>query len=143
MSRKLTPRSFWSFPMLRFPFSLLEEGEEEGWSQDFSGHSGLSVSEDENLVYIEAALPGLKLEEIEITFDQGILWIKGEKKEETENKNKKFYRKAMSIFSYRVAIPGNIDESKQPDAVYKDGIIRITFAKQQQSQPKKISIKNS
>lgn len=143
MSRKMVPRSFWSFPMLRFPFSLFEEGEEEGWMQDFSEPSGLSVSEDENNVYVEAAVPGLKPEEIEVTFDKGILWIKGEKKEESENKNKKFYRKAMSSFSYRIAIPGNIDEAKSPEATCKSGMIRLIFSKTKMGQPKKIPIKTT
>jgi len=128
--------------MLRFPFSIFEEGEEEGWMQDFSEPSGLSVSEDDNNVYIEAAVPGLKPDDIEMTFDKGILWIKGEKKEESENKNKKFYRKAMGTFSYRIAIPGNIDEAKLPEATCTHGVIRIVFPKTKLAQPKKIPIKS-
>ena len=143
MSRKLAPKSFWSFPMFRFPFSIFEEGEEEGWMHDLSEASGLSVSEDENSVYIEAAVPGLKPEEIEVTFERGILWIKGERKDEMDNKSKKFYRKSMSTFSYRIAVPGDVDESKQPDATCKHGVIRIVFHKNTQSQPKKIPIKPS
>ncbi len=140
MPRKMPPRSLWSFPMVRFPFSLLEE-DEEGWMENFSEPSGLSVSEDENQVYIEAAVPGLKPEEIEMTFDKGIVWIKGEKKEEAGDKNKKFYRKALSTFSYRIAVPGNIDESKHPEAVCKNGILRVIFSKTTKTQPKKIAIK--
>lgn len=142
MTRKMIPRSLWSFPMLRFPFSLLDEGE-EGWMENYTEPSGLSVSEDENSVYIEAAVPGLKPEEIEMTFEKGILWIKGEKKEEAEDKNKKFYRKALSTFSYRIAVPNNIDESKQPEATCKNGILHITFSKATKAQPKKIPIKPS
>ena len=56
--------------------------EGDGWLHEFSDLSGLSVSEDENHVFVEAALPGLKADEIEMTFDKGILWIKAEKKEE-------------------------------------------------------------
>lgn len=140
MSRKMTPRSLWSFPMLRFP-SFFEEGEEEGWLENFSEPSGLSVSEDSAYVFVEAAVPGLKPDEIEMTFDKGILWIKGEKREETEEKTKKYYRKALSVFSYRIAVPGNIDESKQPEAICKNGVLYVTFYKASPSQPKKIPIK--
>lgn len=143
MSRKIAPRSLWSFPMLRFPFSLLEEGQEEGWVQDFSEPAGLSVFEDKNKVYIEAAVPGLKPDEIEMTFDKGILWIKGEKKEESENKSKKYYRKALSTFSYRIAVPGNIDDDKQPEAICKNGILRVVFSKTTHGKPKKIAIKEA
>ena len=140
MSRKLVPRSIWSFPSLRFPFSLLDENQEE-WLQDFSDPSGLSVSEDESNVYIEAALPGLKSDDIEMTFDKGILWIKGEKKEETQEKNRKYYRKSVGIFSYRVAVPGNVDESKHPEATFKQGVLKVTFSKTKKSEPKKIPVR--
>lgn len=139
MSRKMLPRSLWSFPLIRFPFSLEEE---EGWRENFTEPSGLSVSEDETHVYIEAAVPGLKPEEIEMTFDKGILWIKGEKKTESEEKNKKFYRKALSVFSYRIAVPGNIDELKNPEAICKNGVLHVSFAKTTKAQPKKISVKS-
>lgn len=139
MSRKPVPRSFWSFPPTRFPFSLFDE--EESWLQEFSDTSGLSVYEDEQSVTIEAALPGIKPEEVEMTFDKGVLWIKALRKEEEKDKTRKFYRKAEGSFSYRIAVPGNVDESKQPDATCKNGILRVVFPKTQKHQPKKIPVK--
>lgn len=138
LSPKLVPRSFWSFPTMRFPFSLFDE-EEEGWLQEFSDASGLSVSEDDHCVFVEAALPGIKPEEIETTFDKGVLWIKAERKE--DDKGRKFYRRAVSAFSYRIAVPGNIDESRQPEATCRDGVLTIVFPKTQKVQPKKIPVK--
>lgn len=141
MNRKPAARSLWSFPTMRFPFSLFDD-EEEGWLQEFSDASGLSVFEDENSVTVEAALPGIKPEEVEMTFDKGVLWIKAEKREEEKDKNKKFYRKAESSFSYRIAVPGNIDEGRQPDALCKNGILKVVFPKTQKGQPpKKIPVK--
>ncbi|MBI2743027.1 MAG: Hsp20/alpha crystallin family protein [Chlamydiales bacterium] len=135
---KLVSRSFWSFPAMRFPFSLFDE-EEEGWLQEFSDASGLSVSEDEQSIYIEAAVPGIKPENIETTFDKGLLWIKAERRE--EDKGRKFYRRAVNVFSYRIAVPGNIDESRQPEATCRDGILTIAFPKAQKALSKKIPVK--
>ncbi|MDR3623579.1 MAG: Hsp20/alpha crystallin family protein [Chlamydiales bacterium] len=135
----LIPRSFWPFSYEHSPFALVDS---DFWTGDFAKSSGLSVSEDKSHVYVEAALPGLKSDNIEVSFEKGVLWVKGEKKEEEKDKEKKFYRKASSSFSYRVAIPGQIDEKKEPEAVYKDGVMRVTFAKAQVSQPKKIQIKS-
>ncbi len=126
---------------MRFPFSLFDE-EEEGWLQEFSDASGLSVSEDDKNVYVEAALPGIKPDEIEMTFDKGVLWIKAERKEEEKDKGRKFYRKAVSSFSYRIAVPGNIDESKQPNAVCRNGVLQIIFPKAQKAQVKIIPVKS-
>lgn len=105
--------------------------------------SGLSISEDKKSVFVEASLPGLNVDDIAVNLDKGILWIKGDKKEEEENKEKKYYRKASSSFSYRLALPGAIDESKEPKAIYKDGILKLTFVKAQQNQGKKIVVKPS
>lgn len=137
-NKKVAPRSF---PRYRFPFSLFEDFEDDWSLQEFSSLSGLSVSEDDSHVYVEAALPGLSPEEVEMIFEKGILWIKGEKKEESEDKKKKYYRKAMSSFSYRVAVPGDVDESKEPDAVCKNGVLKIVFFKSKKGSSKKIPIK--
>ena len=126
---KLLPfRSFWSFPF----------GDEDFWGVDFAAQTGLSVSEDKSHVFVEAHLPGLKPDDIELTFDRGILWIRGERKE--EDKNKKYYKKALSSFSYRVYVPGQIDEEKMPEASYKDGVLNVRFLKTTRS-AKKITIK--
>lgn len=132
----LVPRSFWPTFFEHLPFDLVEKDFWEGSKQ-----SGLTVSEDKTHVHIEAALPGLDPKNIEVTFDNGMLWIRGEKKEEEKDKDKKYYRKASSSFSYRVAIPGKIDEKKEPDAIYKDGIMKVSFVKSGESKSKKIAIK--
>lgn len=145
MAEKPTRYVPFSFPHVRFPFSLMGFGEEaEGMLQHFSDASGLSVSEDERNVYIEASVPGIKADEIEMSFEKGVLWIRGEKKEETEDKKKKYYRKATSSFSYRIAVPGNVDESRHPEAVCKNGVLKVTFAKvkAKEVKKKKIPIKN-
>jgi len=140
-NKKLEPKSFWSFPSFRFPFSLLENVDDDWELHEFTSPSGLSVYEDDQHVYVEAALPGIKPDEIDMIFDKGVLWIKAEKKEEKEEKRKKFYRKSLRTFSYRIAVPGEIDESKQPEAVCKDGILKVTFIKTKESPSKKIPIK--
>lgn len=134
-------RSLKSLHRNRQPFSVLENIEDDWDLHDFSSPSGLSVSEDDNYVHVEAALPGIRPEEIDMIFEKGILWIKAEKKEESEDKKKKYYRKALSTFSYQIAVPGDIDESKQPDAACKHGILKVAFAKKTSGPSKKIPIK--
>ncbi len=106
--------------------------------------TGLSIYEEGKNIIVEAAAPGLKPEEIDVTIEKGgILRIQGESKKEEGDKAKKFYRKAVSSFSYRVVLPAQIDESKDPKAEYKDGIMKITFDKAAGSQTKKINIKRA
>ena len=125
-------RTLFGFPQL----------EEDFWGVDTTFPTGLSVSEDKDHVFIEAYMPGLKANDIEVTIDKGMLWIRGEKKEEEEDKKKKYYKKASSSFSYRVQVPNLIDEKKEAEAIYKDGVMKITFVKSKTSQAKKINVKS-
>lgn len=149
-SEQRTP-SLWNGPLAKLPrpwSNLLptfweDMGGELSELTGFQGNTGLSLSEDEKNVYVEAALPGLKSDDIEVTLDHGVLWIKGQKQEEEKDKEKRFYRRATSSYSYRFALPEKIDERKDPQANYQDGILKITFAKTQQNQAKKINITKS
>jgi HSP20 family protein len=100
---------------------------------------GLSVYEDSNHVFVEAALPGIPVQDIQVSYEGGVLWIKGEKKE--EKKEVKYHVKSSQSFSYRIPIPSQVDEKAEPDAVSKNGILKITFTKSKGSKGKKISIK--
>lgn len=135
------PRHFWPFPRSRHPFSFLENVDDDWDLHEFTNPTGLTVSEDDEHIIVEAAIPGIRSDEIDMIYDKGILWIKAEKKEESENKKKKFYRKALSTFSYRIAVPGDTDESKQPDAICKNGILKVSFSKAHKGPSKKIPIK--
>ena len=140
-NKRSESRSFWDRTRSRTPFSFLENIDDDWDLKEFSSPSGLSVSEDEQIVYVEAALPGIQSSEIDIIYDKGILWIKAEKREVSEEKRKKYYRKAMSAFSYRIAVPGDIDESKQPEALCKNGVLKVIFSKTEIGSAKKIPIR--
>lgn len=131
----LIPGSVFRFP--RFPVW----DDEEDWGLMTNMPSGITISEDEQNVYVEVAVPGVDPKDIEVTMDKGVLWVKGESKEEENDKKKKFYRKATSMFSYRVAVPGDIDPNVDPHATSKHGVMKVTFKKSPKAQPKKITVK--
>ncbi len=136
MAFKVVPRENIRFPMVSFP-SFMEDFEE--FLPTVNIIKGLSISEDDKNIYVEAAVPGLDPKDIDITFDRGILSIHGDKKE--EEKKKKYYRKATSSFSYRTTIPGEVDPNAEPDARCKNGVMTVTFVKSPKAQPKKIAVK--
>ncbi len=102
--------------------------------------TNLSVWEDENRVMIEADMPGVKKEDVDVTFEKGILTIRGSSKESEEDKKRKYFRKRNSSFIYRMNVPGNIDEHQEPKASLSNGIMQIEFKKQKKDQPKKIQV---
>lgn len=138
MAFDLIPNRLLSFPSMRIP-SIWND--EDIWETTPVSSNGLSISEDENNVFVEAALPGIEPKDVEITFQDGYLWIHGESKEEEKDKAKKYYRHSSKSFSYRVAVPGEINEDVEPEASSKNGIMMVTFAKSPKKQPKKIQIK--
>ncbi len=135
MAFDLIPRAFMG------PSRLSNWLDDEDWSA-FLPSSGLTVSEDEKTVSVEAAVPGLDPKKVDVTYDKGILWIRGSQEQEENNENKKYYRKASSSFSYRVAVPGEIDEAKEPEATCKNGVMKVIFQKKAQVEPKRINVKN-
>ncbi len=120
---------------------LYWDEEETSLCNRFYDESDISLSEDNKHVYVEAALPGLSPEEIEINYEKGILTIRADKKEETESKDRKFYRKTNKHFFYQIPIPGRVNENEEPQASCKDGLLKVSFSKLEGSQKKKISIK--
>lgn len=127
-------QSFWS------PFALLEEANKFPSFASIGAASGLSMYEEADHLVVQANLPGLEAEEIEVTFDRGSLHIKGERREEKKKDDRNYYHKSRNAFAYNVEIPSNIDESKSPTAEYKNGLMTITFEKSESAKPKKIKI---
>lgn len=113
----------------------------EQFLQDEGRDQGLTIYDEKDSIFVEASMPGLKLEEIEINLNKGILWIKGEKKEEEANKNKKFYKRSFRSYSYSIVLPDEIDENQEPDACYKDGILIVSFPKAKHQGIKRIPIR--
>jgi HSP20 family protein len=137
MARDLLTNRFLTFPSIQLP-SIWNDSDE--WLTAPSSPSGLSISEDEKKVYIEASLPGIDPKNVEITFHDGYLWIRGEAKEEEKDPNRKYYREASKSFSYRIGVPGDIDNTIDPTATYKHGVMTVAFMKSPKVQPRKIQV---
>ncbi len=134
VSRNFLPSSVFR-TISQFP-TLWEDLEKE-----FESGTGLSFSEDENNIYVEAQMPGLKVDDINVTLENGILRINRERQEHEEDKKRKFHRQASYTYNYRLALPNLIDEGS-PKAVYKDGVMNLTFKKSKEAKAKRITVQN-
>jgi len=122
--------------MLRWP----NIWEDEDWGVGNIGSDNLDVYETKDDVVVKANVAGIDPDKVEITFEKGVLTIAGQEEVE-EKEGKKFYKKATRSYSYRVAVPGNIDLGSEPEAKVNHGIVSVTFKKAEEAKPKKISIK--
>ncbi|MGQ3686366.1 MAG: Hsp20/alpha crystallin family protein [Candidatus Loosdrechtia sp.] len=104
----------------------------------------IDLSETADSVIVKAEVPGIDPKEIDISIQDSILTIKGEKKEEKEEKGKTFYRieRRYGSFSRSIDLPASIDPNKVT-AEYKNGVLEITLAKKEEVKPKQISVKVS
>ncbi len=104
----------------------------------------IDIKESDKEVSIKAELPGVDEKEIEVSLTDDALTIKGEKKEEKEEKSKNYYRMERSYgsFSRTVPLPTGID-SQKADAVFKKGVLTITVPKTEEAKAKlkKIEVK--
>ena len=100
------------------------------------------ISETENEYVITGELPGIDAKNLDITFTEGILSIKGEKNEEKEEKEENYHRIERSYGSFHRSfrIPNRVQTDKL-DATYKDGVLKLTLPKAETSEVKKIEVK--
>jgi len=104
----------------------------------------LDVYETENDVVINAAIPGIKPEDIDIAITGDTVSIKGELKQETKVEKANYYRqeRRYGAFSRAVSLPVPISADKA-EATFKDGVLTLTIPKAEEAKPKTIKIKTN
>lgn len=93
---------------------------------------------------VHVELPGIDEKDVEISYNKGILTIKGEKKYEHEEKDKNYIRSERSYGSFMRQIPFNLEvDDNKIEAEFKKGVLNITLPKAQAAlkEAKKIPIK--
>lgn len=101
----------------------------------------VDVTEEEKQYLVKADLPGMRKEDIEVSVTNNILTIKGEKKEETEKKEKNFYSRERRFggFQRSIQLPLEVDRD-QVKASYKDGVLELVIPKAESAKPKQIKV---
>ena len=101
----------------------------------------LNVWEDGELLKIEAEVPGVKLEDIDVSFDNGELTLKGEKKFEAKENGPMHRRERLyGTFVRTLTVPWEV-VADQVTAELKDGILTVTLPKAEAAKPRKVSVK--
>ena len=115
-----------------------------GWEEPFvAGWTpALDVAEREDAIVVKAELPGLTVEDIDISAEAKTLTVSGEKKEQAEQKGENYHHVERRYGSFRrsVALPSTVDPTKI-EATYRDGVLTVTLPKSEAAKPKKIKVK--
>ena len=102
----------------------------------------VDIAEKAQAYQITAELPGLDEKEIEVTVSDDGVRIKGEKKEEKEEKTKSFYRVERSYgrFERSVQLPMMVKGDKV-EAAFKNGVLTVSLPKAEEAKAKSVKIK--
>lgn len=104
----------------------------------------LNLSEDAGQVYLEALVPGVDPDALEVSLMSDTVTISGERKAPSEKQGDLVHRKELGFgtFSRTIDLPAEIDPARTT-ADFKDGVLRISMAKPEHAQPRKIDVKVS
>lgn len=118
-----------------FDISSARAGTEAVWAPS------LDIYEEEDSLVLKADLPGLKENEVDISIQGDTLLLRGERKQQSEVKEKGFYRceRVCGSFQRAVTLPYPVDDAKAT-ATYKDGVLEVRLPKAEAAKQKRIKI---
>ena len=98
---------------------------------------------DQNLV-LKAELPGFDPKDVEVRVEDGMLYLKGERKFESEAKRENYHRieRSYGAFSRTFPLPNSVNVDNVT-AEYKNGVLTLTMPKREEAKPKAIKIEVS
>jgi HSP20 family protein len=116
----------------------------ESWPARFGYGPRLDLAETENDVTLKAELPGVDPKEVDIRVEGNMLTIRGEKKQEKDEKRKDYHyvERQYGSFHRSVQLPSSVDPAKI-DASFKDGVLTVTMAKKPEAKAKKITVRTT
>lgn len=130
---RLMPSGFARWPRL----SSEGDGKKVEWAPS------ADISETDKEYVIRAELPAVKKEDVKVTFDSGMITIKGERKQRTDDKTEKYHRveSFYGSFERSFLLPDNIN-SDAISCESKDGVLTVHIPKveAQTAKPKQISV---
>ncbi len=120
-----------------FPFGRSRPGLRPFWKASVELLPAADVVEKDNRYEITAELPGLDEKNVEVTVADNVLTIKGEKKDEKEEKKKDYYRseRRFGAFERSFQLPSGVEQSKI-EASFQKGVLTVTIPKTEEAQRK-------
>ncbi len=133
--------------MIRFPSSLFDDLDEVFFNIPRARrervYPPINMGVTDSSVEVYVFLPGMKLEDIDVSLEKNLLSISGKREREPlEDEEATIYREERFKGSFKrvITLPDDVDPDKT-EAVYRDGILHISIAKRSEAQPRKITVK--
>jgi HSP20 family protein len=134
----------WTTPMNRLEglFDRLFDDSFFGLSSRVHGSAvPISLWEDNDHIYVEADLPGMSDQDVEVTVHKGVLFIRGERKAE-EGRQYLYNGRTWGRFERAITLPDEVDTAAV-QAELSQGVLRVALPKSPETKPRKISLASS
>jgi len=113
------------------------------WNNGSNASLNIDVADNADSIQVKAECPGMEQNDLDVSWTDGILTIKGEKKSFWDQESNKLYRseRVYGKFKRQISLPAEI-EAEKVEASYKNGVLTVTLPKSQEAktQVKKITI---
>jgi HSP20 family protein len=121
---------------------LLERDFSEGSFFKSDWNLSLDVAEKADEFVVKASIPGIKPEDLEITYNNNVLTIKGTVQGENEEKDTKYHlqERWSGSFSRSISLPGGV-KADEINASYEAGVLTLHLPKKEEVKPRRITIK--
>ncbi|WP_060978655.1 MULTISPECIES: Hsp20/alpha crystallin family protein [Pseudomonadota] len=86
----------------------------------------VELSESEKEVRVTAELPGLDEKDVDVSIDDGVLSIRGEKRSEVDDKERGYSERSYGRFERHIRLPSGIEEDKV-SATFKKGVLNVVL----------------
>ena len=102
----------------------------------------LDISERKDAYVVTVEVPGVKPEELDITLEDGLLTIQGERRFTQESSDQQFHRVERRYGSFRrsITLPAQV-QAEQIEASFEDGVLEVIVPKAEEAKPKKITVR--
>jgi HSP20 family protein len=141
-------------PWKPFEFEKMRQEMDRLWDSFLEGRPGrrgregeewvpsLDFSETKSDLVVKAELPGIDPKDIDISVNEGVLTIRGEKRQEKEEKEEGYHfaERSYGSFTRSIRLPREVQNDKI-NASYKNGVLKITLPKSEEAKKKEIKIK--
>lgn len=114
--------------------------DEDDFTSLTRANNNLDVYATQDEVVVRANVAGVEADDIEVTYEKGVLYIQADRQEEEGDSDKQHYSRSSWSYSYRVAIPEMIDSNKDPELTIENGMLLVKFQKSEASKPRRLSI---
>lgn len=153
MTKLTLPRTTTLFPLVNREFDDMQNRLRRYFNEPFGVEKfsftepvgwmpAVEITENKDELLVTAELPGMKPEEVEVVFEDGMLVLRGEKKEEKFEKEEKKYHmweRTYGSFQRAFTLPQTIDPAKI-EAEFKDGVLKVHMPKTAMAKAKETKI---